>query len=445
VAEVAVVGAGLAGMAAAALLAKLGHAVTVFEQEAVAGGRLRGVERDGFGWTSGVSTTGLPAALRDLFRTSGRPIERYLDLRSLPARRHVFPDGAWVDLPTGSRAEQMRAVDAGLGPGQGRRWTQFVDGQADVWDRFRRSPAGPDWDGSATTGSGHGRLPVRRTLRQVTASALPDERLQHMVTYPYVLAGSDPREVPGVAAAGAYVERSFGLWRCASGLAEVADALVTRLTERGVEVRYDARVARIEVVGDRVSGVVSADGSRKAVDIVVAAIDPLVVFADLLGAAHPKALRLFRAGRRVEPPAVTFLGLRDSDADSRGSDRDIVLHGDPLVEVCTAGAAPDGHRAMTVRYRGDSAGDVITVMARRGLDVRRDVVTRVDLSPGQARSTAGGGYGLAWDGWKAYQRRAACLEPYAGVHVVAAALTPAATVPQVVWTAAHVANRIGKA
>ena len=103
-ADVVVVGAGFAGMAAAARLAKLGHAVTVFEHQPTAGGRLRTVEQDGFRWDAGESSSGLPAVLRDLFRKSGRPIERYDDLRPAPPRRHLFAGGACVDLPTGSRA-----------------------------------------------------------------------------------------------------------------------------------------------------------------------------------------------------------------------------------------------------------------------------------------------------------------------------------------------------
>jgi phytoene dehydrogenase-like protein len=441
VADVAVVGAGFAGMAAAARLAKLGHAVTVFEQQSTAGGRLRSVEQDGFRWDAGESSTGLPAVLRDLFRKSGRPIERYVDLTPVPPRRHLWPDGTCVDLPMGSRAEQTRALDAGLGAGTGRLWTEFVDGQADVWDRFRRSPAGPDWDGSQPARPADLRLPVRRSLRHLLSRALPDPRLRAVASHRWVLAGSDLRRVPAFAAVDAYVERSFGIWRGPSGLGELRDALVLRLAERGVDVRYGSPVTSVKVEGGRVKGVEVGDGIRFSADVVVACIDPLAVFAELLGIGFSRPARLFRAARRVMPPAVTRLGLRGADAG--GSGGDIVLHGDPLIVVSAGGTAPEGHCARTVRTRGATDDDVLTVMASRGLDVRAEVATRLDGEP--PGSAPIDDRDIAWDGWRAHLRRSALAEPVAGLYVLGARLTPGATIPEVGWTAAHVAGRVGKA
>jgi UDP-galactopyranose mutase len=440
VAEVAVVGAGLGGMAVAARLAKLGHAVTVFEQQRSAGGRLRSVDKDGFRWGSGESSTMLPAVLRDLFRKSGRPIERYVDLGPAPPRRHIFPGGLTVDLPTGSRGAQTRALDAGLGDGTGRLWTEFVDGQAEVWDRFRRSPAGPDWDVSEATRARYAGLPVRRSLRHLLARALPDQRLGDIVSHRWVLAGSDPRHIPALAAVGAYVERSFGIWRGPSGLAELRDALVLRLAERGVDVRYESPVTCIDVRGGQATAIRTQDGDRFPADVVVAAIDPLAVFTDLLVASHPRAVRVFRAAPRVPPPAVTHLGLRDPDANTFGGD--IVLHGNPLVEVSASGSAPAGHSARTVRMRGGSGEDVVAVMAQRGLDVRADVVSRIDVDSGFGDAAGGE---ACWDGWRAQRRRSGLAEPFPGLYVLGARLTPAAAIPEVGWTAAQVANRIGKA
>ena len=125
-ARVVVVGGGFGGMAVAARLAKLGHAVTLLERGSRLGGALVPVEQDGFTWDGGPTYTLLPAVVRDLFRKSGRPAERELDLVELDVlREHRFPDGTSVRLPFGSRAAQIQAVD-GLGPGLGARWADHV-------------------------------------------------------------------------------------------------------------------------------------------------------------------------------------------------------------------------------------------------------------------------------------------------------------------------------
>src|SRR3546814_20941783 len=59
------------------------------------GGVLGYVEQDGYRWDSGPGSTALPAVLRDLFRKSGRPLERELELVPLdPVREHRFEDGS---------------------------------------------------------------------------------------------------------------------------------------------------------------------------------------------------------------------------------------------------------------------------------------------------------------------------------------------------------------
>ena len=115
-ARVVVVGGGFGGMASAARLAKLGHEVTLLEASARLGGALGFVERDGFRWDAGPTHMLLPAVVRDLFRKSGRPLEKELDLVPVePMRQHRFEDGTRLDLPSGSRSVQIDGHRRGAG------------------------------------------------------------------------------------------------------------------------------------------------------------------------------------------------------------------------------------------------------------------------------------------------------------------------------------------
>ena len=51
--RVAVIGSGLSGLTAAALLAKRGHEVSVYEQHEEIGGVTSSVQKDGFRWDLG--------------------------------------------------------------------------------------------------------------------------------------------------------------------------------------------------------------------------------------------------------------------------------------------------------------------------------------------------------------------------------------------------------
>ncbi len=136
--RVVVIGGGLGGLASAARLAKLGHEVTLVERSASLGGALAEVSADGFAWDAGATYMLLPAVVRDLFRKSGRPLERELDLVPLDlVREHRFEDGTSVQLPGGSRAAQIAAFD-GLGPGLGQQWVDHVASYAEDWEVLRR-------------------------------------------------------------------------------------------------------------------------------------------------------------------------------------------------------------------------------------------------------------------------------------------------------------------
>lgn len=441
--EVVVIGAGLGGVAVAARLAKQRHRVTILERSSRPGGAFGRVERAGFSWDAGPTSTALPAVLRDLFRKSGRPLERYVELEHRPiARRHVFADASVVDLPTGSRGAQIDAVDAGLGLGTGREWAEFVDAQSEVWATLR-SEVLDDPRGGLRLSDRHVQkaLRSRTSLEKLLARSLADERLRQMVAVHTEVMGSHPRNVASYAAVQPYVERSFGVWQSPKGMAAVMEALVTRLDERGVVLRCDSPVASIDVTDGRAAGVVLTDGERIPADVVVADVDPRVVCTEMLppGSADP-ATRVFATATPAIPPTITHLGIAGPPPDLPA---EVVLHGDPLLVLTTTGRAPEGHHAWTVLSRGGSGEDVLVSLARRGLDVRGKVTHRVDRSARDlVTQGAGSAYGLAWDGWRAVARRAQHGMPLAGLHLVGASMHPGATVPFVGWGAAHAATLI---
>ena len=76
---VIVIGGGLAGLAAAARLAKVGHAVELYEQSDRLGGSWAPYQLEsGITVDDAPSIIGFPAPWRDLFRKSGRPLEAEL-------------------------------------------------------------------------------------------------------------------------------------------------------------------------------------------------------------------------------------------------------------------------------------------------------------------------------------------------------------------------------
>ena len=212
-ARVVVVGGGLGGCACAVRLAKLGHQVTLVERLDRVGGAIGFLERDGYRWDTGPTSVALPAVLRDLFRKSGRPLERELELVPVdPMREHRFEDGSTVRMPPASRAAQREALDEGLGSGAGERWLGYTRGFAETWQVLRHDylerPYSPEHVDRPTRQLIH----TRQTLQRLVHKAFKDQRLRDIALSPVVLDGHDPRNVPAWMGVMAYVEQSFGAW-----------------------------------------------------------------------------------------------------------------------------------------------------------------------------------------------------------------------------------------
>ncbi|HEY3006116.1 MAG TPA: FAD-dependent oxidoreductase [Kribbellaceae bacterium] len=434
-ARVVVAGAGLGGLAAAVRLAKLGHEVTVCERTQRVGGALGSLEADGFRWDTGAAWTTLPAALRDLFRKSGRPLERVAELVPLTGpRRHVFADGVTLDLPVLGRAEQLHAWRRLAGERAARQWTALVDRYGDVWDVVRRTTL----DRPPPR-----RLPLRavrvlrpwESLRKVAERNLDDEHAQAALSYYATVYRSDPAQAPGFLGVASYLERTFGYWTFADGFGVLVDALETRLAERRVDVRLGTEAVAVETADGAVRGVRTADGEVLAADVVVSDLDPRILYDELVSdpAARDVRKRL-RGTHDAQATYVVHLGLREPVPDLPF---ETVLHGDPPVVVRAAGAAPPGHRAWSVLVHGYPTADALDLLTGRGLDVRDQVVSR-QTSPSWRT-------GVAWEGARTARRRAANISPVRGLYCVGTGAHPGDGVPGTALGAALVASAVGKA
>lgn len=428
--NVVVVGGGFAGMTAAARLAKLRHDVTLVESGSRLGGRLRGVEIDGRAWPLDVETVTLPGVFRDLFRKSGRPLERAIEMSLTTERRHLFRDKTVLDLPFGDRALQHDAMHAVLrpelssDPQPADQWSDWIDAWPDRWDVLRRTlldrtPGGRgDLDRAARR-----TLDVRRSIGRLADRQLDDDRLVKLVLDPLRLEGQDRATTPGFTAVRHYLDRTFGRWEFAGGFAGLADALESRLGERKVTVAFNETAHELTFEGT---------GEARTVTSVVT--DSRSLPADIViwcAPQWPTPLPRPR-GLPAIPASRTFLTL---GPDAPTLPRDVLAHSNPPVRVTSR----DVDRVTLMHLGGE---DPVISLVRAGLDLREHIVDRVTIAPPDLVRL--GHWGWAWQGWTTIDDFPG-FAPRHGVHFAGAHAWSGGTPEEIGMATAAIAESIGPA
>ena len=388
-----VVGGGLAGMAAAARLAKLGHPVQLFEATDRLGGTWAVDDLEGVPVDAAPSVLNFPAPWRDLFRKSGRPLEAELSrlgLALVPAgpARYAFADGTELVLPT-ERGEQYAALTAAYGEGTAARWRDLLDSLDDVWQAVRPLGLEAELRSATQLRAARSQLRPRRTVADLAAE-LGEPHLGAIVASVAHRLGSEPAATPAWCAVDLAVQRTFGRWvlrpetdddphRADGRSSMLVEALAARLTLRRVTVHLGSRVGGLVTDAGRVTGVRTVDGSEAPAAAVVCTVDPWTTYAELLPGTDWRQRRALRSWVPAGAPQVQH--------------RVVPEHVDEVTERVQLSA--DG--VPTVTYRrplpagtgpglGPGMGSVETVHDHRRATPRRSA-------------------GLAWRGFGSWQRR----------------------------------------
>lgn len=369
---VVVVGGGLAGLAAAARLAKAGRRVVLYERGDALGGTWapaalgpNGVLVDGVG-----SVIGFPAPWRDLFRKSGRPLEAELGradyaLVGAGPPRVVFADGSDLVLPT-DRGGQYETLTRAYGPAPAGRWRDLLDGLDEMWQTLRSCGLEAERDLKTLTAAARRRLWHRRRVADL-AERVDHPHLRALVRSVAYRQGTTPERAPALAAMDLALSRRFGRWQVEPQGAEGGDtarssvltqALVERLALRRVEVSTGIGVSAVEA-GRGGGLLVHHTGGVRPASAVVLTVDPWE--AVRLASRAPGGTTLSLRGAR--PALAPHVSHRSSEVSvPLGETVELDVHGVPV---------------LTYRWRSGEAGVASTHDYREptrrpayGLDVR---------------------------------------------------------------------------
>ncbi|MBI3348573.1 MAG: phytoene desaturase [Burkholderiales bacterium] len=495
--RVLVIGAGVGGLSAAALLAREGLDVQLLERAATPGGKMRQVEFGPLRLDGGPTVLTMRWVFDALFERLGLSLDRHLHLsRCEVLARHAWGPDERLDLSADLEGS-VAAMAAFSNAAEARRYRAFCSRARQVHDTLDRpfmrstrpTPGSLAWRVLRQQG-----LPGLRQLLRISPFTtlwrelgryFHDPRLRQLFGRYATYCGSSPFDAPATLMLVAHVERE-AVWQVEGGMHRLAQALAGCAQALGVRSRYGCEARRLLLAHGRVSGVELADGERLPADIVVFNGDAQALSQGLLDEPVRQALgapaqsqpslsaltwhgeaeaggfelshhnvffgppggyraefEAIAAGRLPDSPTV-YVCAQDRNADARparGGPRR------PERLMCLVNApAQTGQRPLTELEIARCEAQMWTQLSRAGLRLRPTgppVLTRpqdfAQLFPG----SGGALYGPAAQGWRAsFHARPDGRTPVPGLYLAGGSVHPGPGVPMAALSGQLAAEQI---
>lgn len=283
-----VIGAGFGGMALAIRLQSAGIATTVVEGRDKPGGRAYHWQRDGFTFDAGPTVVTDPDCLKELWALSGHDMAEDVELMPvMPFYRLSWPDGTVFDYSNDEA--QLRKEIARLDPGDIDGYERFLEYSAAVYrEGYVKLGTVPflDFKSMITAAPALAKHQAWRSVYSIVSSYVKSEKLREALSFHTLLVGGNPMKTSSIYALIHKLEKDGGVWWARGGTNRLIAGMVRHFERLGGTMRIGDPVTRVEVTGNRATGVTTASGWSGKFDAVASNADIVHSYKALLGDTH---------------------------------------------------------------------------------------------------------------------------------------------------------------
>ncbi len=317
---VAIVGAGVGGLAVANLLAKAGYEVSVHEARSQLGGRMGMLAKDGFRFDTGPSWYLMPEVFDHFYEILGSSTKSQLKLTKLEPAYQVFLESEKNPLViTGDEkadAEMFERRETGAGEAL----INYLDSAEKIYKLalenflYTTFESPRNFMGPGLLRHGPAMLKnAQQTMNKLTGKHFKDPGLRQILEYPSVFLGSSPFKVPAIYHLMSYLDFRQGVYYPQGGMYSVTESMVSIGRNLGVKFYLNKAVKAIEIQDKEATGLRMNDGSRILADIVISNADMHFTQTKLLPTHAQDYPSSYWKKRQAGPSALLmYLGVKGS-------------------------------------------------------------------------------------------------------------------------------------
>ncbi|MCB9294101.1 MAG: phytoene desaturase [Lewinellaceae bacterium] len=406
--RIGIIGAGVAGLAAAVRLASRGHEVHVYEANSYPGGKLSEFELPGYRFDAGPSLFTMPQYVDDLYRAAGENPADHFEYERLPVVCHYFwEDGARL-LAHADQESFAREVEDKLGVPSARLHRALADSRRkyEVTGRIFLEKSlhrlGTWLNGRvlramlAIPG-----LDLFTSMDAVNRRHLKHPKLVQLFNRFATYNGSNPYKAPGLLSIIPHFEHHIGAFFPRGGMYSITKSIFELAKRKGVAFHFNTPVREIVVKEGRAAALRFDDG-EEPFGRIVSNMDVFFTYRKLLPQErHPeRTLRqqkstsalIFYWGIRRQFPELGLHNILFSD-DYRAEFQHLEegrLYHDPTVYInitqkCEPGDAPDGcenwFTMINAPFDSGQDWDALIAWSRKQILEKVSRILKADIEP----------------------------------------------------------------